>query len=532
MRRAVSLLTVSLCLCAALPAQESSTSGATLLIIPFEVPFENTSSAPRLDWLGEGFAEALRAQLDSPVLYVATREERLRAYDRLGIPAGVHPSRATLYRLSEQLDVDYALLGSYRSDGENLTVTTQLLDMRAPRLLPAVTQTAPLGELSKLEASLAWDVLHSIRVDFSLPKDKYVASAPALRTDAWEAYVRGILATSGDERVQHFREAVHLNPEFAEAWLALGKAYYTQRSFEAAVVSLEKIPPSSVVAREANFYLGLSSYAHGDLETAERSFEFIAARLPLAEVYNNLGVVAARRDPKKAAADFEQAIHNDPSDPDYHFNLSIALSAAGDKAKAAHEVRLAIEDRPDDADARFLLDSLVPPAGGVVNSAAVVKLPSERLKRNYEESAFRQMTMQMQSWAEQQFASSTPRAHARYHIELGNELLAHGFASQAEAEFRHAATVDPASPAPLTALAELYDARGDAREARAEAEASLRLHESVAAYLLLTRLDLREDRTDAAAQNISRVLQLEPANSAAQDLKRTLAAKLAEKGQP
>ena len=142
------------------------------------------------------------------------------------------------------------------------------------------------------------------------------------------------------------------------------------------------------------------------------------------------------------------------------------------------------------------------------------------------------MTIQMQSWAEERFARSDPRAHARYHVELGKEMLAHGFTAEAEAEFRHAATVDPSSPVPLTALADVYDARGDSAQARAEAEASLRVHESVDAYLILARLDLRENRTDAAAETVNRVLELEPRNATAQDLKRTLAAKLAEKAQP
>ena len=74
--------------------------------------------------------------------------------------------------------------------------------------------------------------------------------------------------------------------------------------------------------------------------------------------------------------------------------------------------------------------------------------------------------------------------------------------TEAEAEFRHAAAVDPSSTAPLTALAEDYDARGDAREARAQAEAALRIRESAEAYLVLARLDLRENRMEAAAQNI------------------------------
>jgi len=142
------------------------------------------------------------------------------------------------------------------------------------------------------------------------------------------------------------------------------------------------------------------------------------------------------------------------------------------------------------------------------------------------------MTTQMGGWAEQRFARSDPRAHSRFHVELGKELMAHGFTTEAEAEFQHAAAVDPSSTAPLTALAEDYDAQGDATKARAEAEASLRLHESAEAYLVLARLDLKENRTEAAAQNIDRALQLEPGNSSGQEMKRTLAAKLAEKAQP
>jgi Tfp pilus assembly protein PilF len=180
----------------------------------------------------------------------------------------------------------------------------------------------------------------------------------------------------------------------------------------------------------------------------------------------------------------------------------------------------------------MLLDSLTSPAGSIVPSSATSKIPLERIKRNYDEEAFRQLTTQMGSWAEERFARSDPRTHARFHLELGKELLAHGFSTEAEAEFRHAATVDPSSTAPLNALAKVYDARGDAREARAQAEASLRIRESAEAYLVLAHLDLRENRMEAATQNINRALQLDPGNSTGQDLKRALAAKLAEKAQP
>jgi tetratricopeptide (TPR) repeat protein len=531
---------LSLLLCPSLRAADfapdqavAGRAGRTLVVIPFE----NASPTPGLEWLGESFPETFHEQLNSPVLYVASREERLRAYDRQGIPAGVHASRPTLYRLAEQMDVDYSVLGSYRYDGARLTATAQLLDMRGQKLLPAVTESAPLADLGALQSALAWDLLRQIRADFSLPKDKYVANVTPVRLDALENYIRGMLATSAEEKLQHYREAARLNPAYAQAWLELGKTYYAQRAYEQAMAALGQVHSSfasGAVAREANFYLGLAAYAHGDFAKSEIAFEFVAARLPLAEVYNNLGVVAARRGQKRAADYFAKAIENDPSDADYHLNMAVALSAAGDRAGATHELHSALDHRPNDSEAKMMLDSMTPAAGagGIVPSSAISKTPSERIKRNYEEDTFRQMTTQMGSWAEQRFARSDPRVHARYHLELGKELLAHGFTAEAEAEFRHAAAVDPSSTAPLTALAEDYDARGDAHEARAQAEAALRIRESAEAYLILARLDLRENRMDAAAQNITRALELEPGNSAGQDLKRTLAAKLAEKGQP
>jgi Tfp pilus assembly protein PilF len=109
--------------------------------------------------------------------------------------------------------------------------------------------------------------------------------------------------------------------------------------------------------------------------------------------------------------------------------------------------------------------------------------------------------------------------------------MAHGYTTEADAEFRHAAAVDPSSTAALTALAEDYEARGDMQAARAEAEAALRIHESADAYLVLVRLDLQENKIGAATQDIERALQLEPSNPAGQELKRALTAKLAEKSQ-
>ena len=54
---------------------------------------------------------------------------------------------------------------------------------------------------------------------------------------------------------------------------------------------------------------------------------------------------------------------------------------------------------------------------------------------------------------------------------------------------------------------------------------------SVEAYLLLARLDLRDNDAVSADQEVSRALALEPQNAEAAALKRNVQAKLAEKGQ-
>ena len=135
----------------------------------------------------------------------------------------------------------------------------------------------------------------------------YVAAAPPLRLDAFENYVRGITAPKADEQIQHFREAVRLNPGYPEALLQLGKAYYRARQYEPAVATLARVPENHPLAREANFYLGLAAYYHGDFQRAESAFHFVAALMPLAEVYNNLGVVSSHADQKKRCRIFSES---------------------------------------------------------------------------------------------------------------------------------------------------------------------------------------------------------------------------------
>lgn len=498
------------------------------------MPFDNASGAPGLQWISESFPELLSQRLSAPGIFPLTRDDRLRAYDRAGIPAEVHPSRATIYRLVDEMDVDHVIFGHYTFDGRLFTATAQILDMQHRKLLPEIQESGPLIDLISVQTALAGDLLRSLRPGLALDKEAFTSGAPSVRLDAFENYVRGIIASTTADKIRYYREAVRLNPSYIEAWLHLGKTYCDDRQYDAAVTAFNHVSSADPRAREANFYLGLAAYYLGDFSRAQSAFHFVALRLPLAEVYNNLGVVTARlSDRKPAAAFFQKAVEGDSNDADYHFNLGVALYRSGEPAGAIRQLQECIVLRPEDAEAKSLLAFLSNSARiGGFTALKAGEIPLERIKPNYNENSFRQFFLGIQTAAEERLAKTDPVSHAQYHVSRGQELLAQGFAVEAEKEFREATALDPTNPAAHAGLARTLEVDNDLAAARAEAEAALRLKVFVDPLLLLARLDLRDNRAEAAAQSVDRALKLDPANASALTLKRAVAAKLAEKAQP
>lgn len=112
--------------------------------------------------------------------------------------------------------------------------------------------------------------------------------------------------------------------------------------------------------------------------------------------------------------------------------------------------------------------------------------------------------------------------------DAGREYLQQGLLPEAEQEFQSAIAADPANAGARASLAQVREQSGDTEAAKAEAQASLRLKPNVAAYLVLSRLELRDGQLGAAASDVGNALKLEPSNTAAQGMRQALAAR----GQP
>ena len=495
------------------------------------VPFENHSKAPGIDWIGEAFPEVLGQRLAAEQFYVVARPDRIYALDRLGIPASTRPSRATLLRIAEEMDVDYLVTGNYTFDGTNFTARAQWMDVKHLHLSPEVVESGALAQLVEIQNALAWDLLHTANSSYPLPKDAFVSSLENTRLDALENYVRGLLASGRQEKIKYLKEAVRLNPDYAQPLLQLGKTYYENKDYDSALTWLAKVPKNQPLAAEANFFLGLSAFYMGKFERATEAFAFTAAIVPLIEVYNNMGVVAARLGKKSAADYFQRAVEADSRDADYRFNLAVTLYRAGDLNGAARQLKECLAIRPQDSEAKALLEAIGARVTGTnaPQAANPPRPPLERIKRNYDETSYRQLALEIQNANELRHASLPRPEHAANHVALGEELFNRGLPDQAENDFREAILLDPVNAAAHLGLAHVLESRNELTQARSEASSANRLQPSIATALLLGSIELKQGKPESAQEHIDRALKMDPSNVTAIAMKREVAARIAAK---
>src|SRR5881394_3682326 len=89
----------------------AQTTSATDIVLV--LPFENVSSHPEYNWIGESFADSLSSLLNKPGMIVVTGDERAVAYQRLRLPLTVIPSRATSIKIARELKASMIVIGTY-----------------------------------------------------------------------------------------------------------------------------------------------------------------------------------------------------------------------------------------------------------------------------------------------------------------------------------------------------------------------------------------------------------------------------------
>ncbi|MCU1275195.1 MAG: repeat-containing protein, partial [Bryobacterales bacterium] len=319
----------------------------TILVLPFF----NESRAQNINWIGESIAETIRESLSSQNLLVLSRDDRIEAYRRLSIRPGAILTHASIIKLGEALDASQVIYGHYEispahpqasagaatpastpetsasgvSPRDSLHITSRVLDLKHTRQGPEFEEIGALEDLNSLETHLTWRCLQLLAPKTAPSEAEFRRDRPPLRLDAVENYIRGLMAGSPEQKHRFFTQAARLDSRFSEAYFQLGKMAYEKKDYNVAAGWLEKVSRADSHYFEAVFLLGLCRYYAADFSGAEKSFQIVAASLPLSEVINDVGAAQSRLRSPSALDTFRRALDGDSTDPDYHFNVGYAL---------------------------------------------------------------------------------------------------------------------------------------------------------------------------------------------------------------
>ncbi|MFQ5662342.1 MAG: tetratricopeptide repeat protein [Terriglobia bacterium] len=515
-----------------------SAAAETLLV----VSFENTARTDDLGWVGESFAETLTERLGSSGHRLVSREERLAARERLGLPATAPLTHASLLRLGEEAEADRIVLGRFEVEDGQLRGQARLLDLHSLSLSPFIEEQGAFSRLRQVQGRLAGKILRRLDPSFPFSPQAFDDRFPRLRVSAFESYVRGLLALNREQQRRYFLQAARLEPHYSRPAFRLAQLYFEDQDYATAAAWFRKIPPDDFLALDARFYLALCQFFRRDFAGATDTLAPLAERRPAKPVWNNLGVFASRQGASQAVVGyFARALEADPADADVYFNLGLHHLRRAEWDQAARALEQCLELNPGDTEARFLFARALERLGRVedaqrarqqaVGDSPASDLSQERrpLELDRLELHFNARLVQLNQADNVEPAPTSARAlHVAIHVERGQDLFTRGALESAQREFTQAILLDPDAYLAHFFLAEIYQRQGRLQEAISELKASLWSQESVRARLRLAEIYLKQNHLPQARQQVQAALALEPDNAAARALAARLPARTAE----
>ena len=275
-----------------------------------------------------------------------------------------------------------------------MQITARLLDLRHVKQGPEFHTVGALEDLAALEEHLAWQVLEYVKSGGAPSEADFQRRHPAVRLDAIENYVRGLMAANADDKYRFYTQAARLDPLYSQPCFRLGLLLWRRKEYKSAAEWFQKVLAGDSHYHEANFFLGLCRYSTGDFAGAQAAFQLVARTVPLNEVYNNLGAAQSRGNLPGALENFRKAQEGDASDPVYQFNVGYALWKSGGFSAAAGNFRAILDHDPNDSQAALLLERCEKQSGPRSGETRMEGL--ERLKTNYQESAYLQLKAVLQ----------------------------------------------------------------------------------------------------------------------------------------
>ncbi len=293
------------------------------------LPFVNMSPDASQEYFADGIAEELLNLLARiPQLRVISRSSAFSFKGR----------NLDVTEIARQLHVRYVLEGSVRKAGDQVRISTQLVDARSDTQLWAETYDRPLDNIFAVQDDIA----------------AAVVSRYLMRQGTREGFGRSL---------ELFRQALEIQPDYPAAWDGLARDYTNEVNSGARPIDegyrLAREAADRALAIDPDFApahsrMGVIAMNYdGDLAAAARHFERALQLAPTStDIIGNAAVLAhnlGRVDESIALGEYVTA--RDPVNPTAFANLGFSYQNAGrlDDAIASYRTVLALSPDYDGA---------------------------------------------------------------------------------------------------------------------------------------------------------------------------------------
>ena len=319
------------------------------------LPFVDLSADQIYGYFADGMHEELLTRLtDIGGLNVSSRTSvEVYRSTSLGLPD-----------IAEQLGVSAIIEGSIRIDADRVRITVQLIEAETDQHLWAdnFDRTLSVENIFSIQEEVANRIAQALELEYTQNHGPEPVQLPTDNLDAYSAYLLGRYHTfrqTPDDlalAITYLEQATTLDPEFAEAFAALGWTYsFLGTSYgnlpprevypKAKEAALKALALDSDLADARTLYADILTWYDWDFEAAEREYRKTLELDPLNVLGYALFLTSQERH-SEAIELIERRLKASPDDPYVWVNAAWRYLSARDYERAIAAAERA-ENHPD-----------------------------------------------------------------------------------------------------------------------------------------------------------------------------------------
>ena len=287
------------------------------------LPFDNLSPDPDHAYFADGVHEDVMTQLSRVQALTVTSRTSVMSY---------RETEQSLVVIGAELGVGTILEGSVRRAGDMVRITAQLIDALSDSHIWAddFDRTLTASNVFAIQTEIAQRIAEALEATLAPEEERRIARRPTDDFEAYDLFLRGrqayirLEADANEEAVDLFKQAIEVDPLFAEPYAGLAEAY---------------------MHRVQNFgYPGL--WLDSVLVQAQRAIDLDPEG---ASGYNSLGTgYALKGFWSQALEEFREAVRLDPKDHDAAGNLGVDHAFMGRPDEAMRWIERSVRLNPED----------------------------------------------------------------------------------------------------------------------------------------------------------------------------------------